>query len=108
MKRLYFLINKDIQMSKAKTAVQVAHCMTEFVLKNSNTQDFIDWYANGKEQAKIVLESPQSLLEKYENKYISIRDNGYTELEAYTLTCVCLGLLEKDDNKIRYLPSLKG
>lgn len=108
MKRLYFLINKDIQMSKAKTAVQVAHCMTEFALKNSDTQEFIDWYANGKEQVKIVLEAPQSLLEKYESEHISIRDNGYTELNPYTLTCVCLGLLEKEDNKIRYLPSLRG
>lgn len=48
------------------------------------------------------------MLERLEVDYISIRDNGLTEIQQNTLTCVCLGLLEKDDKLIKRLQLYKN
>jgi len=108
MKKLYFLVNKDIPMSSAKISTQVSHCTVEFTLKNQHTEDFKKWYNDGKTQTKVILGVNQKTLEKFENEYISIRDNGLTEIQAGTLTCVCLGLLEQDDVLVRRFQTLKS
>lgn len=102
--KLYFVINEDLNMSAGKIATQVSHCTIQFVLENQHTQEFKDWYDNGKTQTKIVLKGNQKLLEELEHQgHIFIRDNGLTEIDAGSLTCVCLGLHDKLEGKLRRL-----
>lgn len=101
--KLYFIVNYELNMSAGKIATQVSHCTTRFVLENHHTQEFKDWYNNGKTQTKIVLKGSQKLLEELEPRYISIRDNGLTEVEKGSLTCVCLGVHEKLEGGLRRL-----
>ena len=101
--KLYFIINQELNMSAGKIATQVSHCTTQFVLENHHTQEFKDWYNNGKTQTKIVLGGSQRLLEELESHYISIRDNGLTEIDKGSLTCVCLGLHEKLEGGLKRL-----
>lgn len=101
--KLYFIVNYELNMSAGKIATQVSHCTTRFVLENHHTQEFKDWYNNGKTQTKIVLKGSQKLLEELEPHYISIRDNGLTEIEKGSLTCVCLVVHEKLEGGLRRL-----
>lgn len=101
--KLYFVINEELNMSQGKIATQVAHCCTEFVLSNHATAEFDLWYNEGKTQTKIMLKGSQKLLEELSKDSIHIRDNGLTEIEAGSLTCVCLGLHEKLEGKLKRL-----
>lgn len=102
--KLYFIINEDLNMSAGKIATQVSHCTIQFVLQNQNTKEFADWYNEGKTQTKIVLKGSQKLLEELEQQgYIFMRDNGLTEIDAGSLTCVCLGIHDKLEGKLKRL-----
>jgi PTH2 family peptidyl-tRNA hydrolase len=94
--KLYIVINKDINMSTAKLGVQIGHACTTFTLDNFLLPDFLKWYKE-QNQVKILLEAPEKQLLKLEELgYITIRDAGKTELEPNTLTCVVLGLGDKE------------
>jgi PTH2 family peptidyl-tRNA hydrolase len=85
----YFVVNKDVEMSKGKMAVQVAHVATIIALKYINTGDFKEWYEGN--QKKIVLQgNKKDLLKLIVKGFDFIRDNGLTEIEKDTLTCVGL------------------
>jgi len=86
-------------MSSAKIATQVSHCTIEFILKNQNSKEFEEWYNNGKTQIKTILGGKQALLEGLEDNYISIRDLGLTEIKSNSLTCICLGLMTRNEIK---------
>lgn len=100
--RMYILVNEDIKLGKGKLAGQVGHAVASMF--------YNQWKIAGKilpimeeymesHQVKIILKCPQAILEDLENKgYIAIRDKGWTQLEPNTLTCVNLGILDK--NKI--------
>ena len=103
MLKLYFIVNIDIPMSSAKISTQVAHCCTEFVLSNHATAEFDLWYNEGKTQTKIILKGSQKLLEELSKDSIHIRDNGLTEIEVGFLICVCFGLHEKLEGKLKRL-----
>ena len=102
----YFLVNKDISMGKGKVAAQVAHAATIYtynILKNCNSsinykrarEDFEQWYHSI--QKKIILKAPLQLLEELEAKgYFSIRDKGYTQIPANSLTVVTLGVTTRE------------
>lgn len=71
-------------------------------------QDFLDDYMTL--QKKIILKCPEKkLLElEKENKYIVIRDAGLTQLEPNTLTCVCLGIFDKESDEVpKWVQELK-
>lgn len=53
-------------------------------------------------QKKIILKCPQSKLEELEKeqKYIVIRDKGLTQLEPNTLTCICIGIFDRDTDEV--------
>lgn len=53
--------------------------------------------------------SRKKLLElEKENKYIVIRDAGLTQLEPNTLTCVCLGIFDKESDEVpKWVQELK-
>ena len=97
--KMYILVNKDITMSPAKLSAQVSHAVTNFLIENVPFQPYLlDWWGKGRKQTKIVLECKQSILEELEAEGLSVvRDNGLTELEPNTPTCVCLGIGEKEE-----------
>ena len=105
---MYILINEDIKISKGKLAGQTAHASMTWLYRNyirqyngllvCNTEEkreFLDKYMEC--QKKIILKCPQSILEELEatQNYITIRDKGLTELSPNTLTCVCVGVIDK-------------
>ena len=96
--KMYILVNQDVGMGKGKIAGQVGHAvniLTYRMCKQNNS--LIDEYMQGQIK-KIVLKCPQSKLEELESKnYISVRDNGLTQLEPNTLTAVTLGILREEE-----------
>lgn len=99
---MYIVINKDLPMSVGKTAAQAAHVCTEYILKTvqgSKEEKRImqEWYDQC--QKKIVLGAHQNVMEKLaaDPRFYPIRDNGYTEIPAGSLTAVCLGVHTKEE-----------
>lgn len=92
---MYILVNKDIEISKGKLAGQVGHAVAVYFYRNEDPE-LIKEYMNN-QQKKIILYCKQSKLEEYEQQgYITIRDNGLTELKPNTLTCVNFGIIDKN------------
>ena len=108
--RMYILVNKDIEISKAKLSGQVGHCanvLTYRMCKENNP--LIDEYMKGSIK-KIILSCSQSKLEELERLgYVTIHDNGLTELEPNTLTCVTVGILDKDNipDELKFVKRLR-
>ena len=110
-KAMYILVNEDIKISKGKLAGQVGHAVSSWIYRYCvKTADFepfdenvnlFDAYMKGM-QKKIILKCPQWKLEQLEREgeYIVIRDAGLTQLEPNTLTCVNLGILDRDLNEV--------
>lgn len=97
--RMYILVNKDIEISKGKLAGQVGHAVASYFYNRYNKELITNYMEN--QQKKIILACSQTKLEELESQgYISIRDNGLTELELNTLTCVNLGILDADKEEI--------
>lgn len=109
-KAMYILVNEDIKIGKGKLAGQVGHAVCTYIYRNfikgyngqqifitKEQQSFLDDYM--KVQKKIILKCTQSKLEELEKegKFIVIRDNGLTQLEPNTLTCICVGIFEKEN-----------
>ena len=96
--RMYILVNNDIEISKPKLAGQTAHAsniLTYRMCKENNP--LIGEYMLGSIK-KIILSCPQKKLEELESLgYVTIRDKGLAELEPNTLTCVTVGVLDKDN-----------
>ena len=107
--RMYILVNSDIKINKGKLAGQVGHAVASY-LYHSNDLRFlmsIEDYMNGA-QKKIILKCSQKELEILENEgFTTIRDNGLTDLEPNTLTCVNMGIFDFN-GKSRYLDYIKG
>ncbi len=102
----YFIVNKDLQMSKGKTAAQVAHAATLSTLTmmsedspfKNRQADFIEWVQTG--MKKVVLKGKYTELEKLEKKgYFSIHDSGLTEIVKGSLTVTALPPMEKFEAK---------
>ena len=108
--RMYILVNNDIEISKPKLAGQTAHAsniLTYRMCKENNP--LIDEYMLGSIK-KIILSCPQKKLEELESLgYVAIRDKGLTELEPNTLTCVTVGVLDKDNvpDDFKFVKSLR-
>lgn len=112
-KAMYILVNENIKIGKGKLAGQTAHASLTWLYRNfikdysgnhiditEETQNFLDDYMEV--QKKIILKCPQSKLEELEKeqKYIVIRDKGLTQLEPNTLTCVCIGIFDRDIDEV--------
>lgn len=114
---MYILVNEDIKISKGKLAGQVGHAVSSWIYKYCvKTADFepfdenvdlFDEYMKDT-QTKIILKCPQCTLELLESHgYTTIRDAGLTELEPNTLTCVNLGIYDKETNVPEWVKTLK-
>lgn len=114
---MYILVNEDIKISKGKLAGQVGHAVSSWIYRYCvKTADFepfdenIDLFDKYMKdvQTKIILKCPQSILEELESLgHITIRDAGLTELEPNTLTCVNLGIFDRETNVPDWVKSLK-
>lgn len=108
----YIIINKDLGMSPGKIAAQVGHvctiCACHYLSFNSdnnwggditlNRENFNCWYQG--EQKKIVLEAHEKDLKKLIDKgFFFVRDAGYTEIPANSLTAVSLGIMTREEAK---------
>jgi len=92
----YYIVNKDLEMSKGKVAGQVAHCATMITLKEHETDKFKEWYSNS--QKKIILQAHEKdLLKLIDKGFYYIRDNGLTEIKEGSLTCVALGIMTRKE-----------
>lgn len=107
---MYILVNNDIKISKGKLAGQVGHAVSSWIfnycVKGDNFEpqdlyvDLFNDYMSGM-QKKIILKCSQAKLEELEREgYITIRDAGLTELQPNTLTCVNLGIYDRDTDKV--------
>lgn len=120
-KAMYILVNDDIKIGKGKLAGQVGHAVCTYIYRNyirkydgefvrltDNTLHYLDDYMEV--QKKIILKCPQDKLEELEKegKYIVIRDKGLTQLEPNTLTCVCIGIYDRDLDEVpEWIKNLK-
>ncbi|OIU71405.1 aminoacyl-tRNA hydrolase [Rossellomorea aquimaris] len=113
----YFVVNKDVNMSRGKTAAQVAHAATlstlELVSAKSSFMDrqpdFVEWLQTG--MKKIILKGSQAELEKLEKAgFFSIRDSGLTEIQKGSLTVTALPPMDKWEAKgiVGHLTLLKN
>lgn len=122
---MYILVNEDIKISKGKLAGQVGHAVCSYMYHNyinvdlsdgdfkenimeyKTKNDFLSNYM--KQQKKIILKCPQSKLEELEYQgYHSIRDLGLTQLQPNTLTCINMGIYDRDLNEIpEFIKELK-
>lgn len=95
----YYIINKDLNMSPGKISTQVAHVATIIAEECCyNDPLYIKW-RNEKDQKKIVLKGSQKQLSKLAQKFYYIKDLGFTEVPAGSLTCVGLPVMYKSDAK---------
>lgn len=97
---MYIIVNSDLPMSKGKIAAQVGHVVEEICYsfgQRSMTSGLYkdeEYYAKWREHSrtKIVLQAPQSYLEELIAlglpEIYCIRDEGRTEIEAGSLTCI--------------------
>lgn len=93
---MYILVNKDIEITPEKLAGQVGHAVAVFFHECKNEE--LENNYMSKHQKKILLECPEKkLLELEKEGYITIRDAGFTELVPNTLTCVNIGIFDRDD-----------
>lgn len=92
----YFIVNKEVSMSRGKIASQVAHVATIIAVECSDSANFVNWYVG--QQKKIILQGKEKdLLKLIEQGFYSIRDNGLTEIPQGTLTCVGLYPMKRSE-----------
>ena len=97
--KMVIAVRTDLNLSKGKTAVQVAHAAVSCALscKKQHPIRFRKWYAEG--QKKVVVKV-KALRDLYELKAQAeaaglttalISDAGLTEIEPGTVTCLGIG-----------------
>ena len=94
---MYFVVNKDLEMSVGKTATQVAHSMIEYFGRDGCTAATLqEWYEKF-DQKKIVLKEKESKIKELAKAYAYAQDLGLTEIPKDSITCVCLGIMKRKD-----------
>ncbi len=97
--KLVVAVRQDLDMSKGKMAVQVAHASVISALncKAKNVKWFKNWYDEGQKKVVVkaedvdALQDLQNEAEKLNIATAMIDDAGLTELPPGTTTCLGLG-----------------
>ena len=114
----YFVVNSEIDISKGKLAVQIAHASTMIIMDIclfKNTKKNMDllwnWYSNYN-QKKIILRGKLKDLIKLRDKcrFYCVVDKGYNELPPETFTCVGLPPMKRSEAQkyVKRLQLYKG
>ena len=108
---LYILINKDIDISKGKIVSQIGHSILRYITSDKGKKDkLLEQYLQLSDNCRIIiaLACPQSKLESLELEgYPAQRDLGLTELKENTLTSVCYGVLDRNEDLPKWLKRLR-
>jgi Uncharacterized conserved protein len=96
---MYILVNGDIKFGKGVLAGQVGHAVGIFHYRGKYTKELMDDYM--KKPRKVILKCPQSKLEELEREgYITIRENDTPQLPKNALTCINIGIYDRDNNEV--------
>ncbi len=93
------VVRTDLEMSRGKLAVQVAHAsvLAAFKTYNEKPEWFKKWWESGMKKIVLKVNNERELLEIYSNAMVKnlpvvlIKNAGLTELEPGTLTAVGIG-----------------
>ncbi len=97
--KLVVAVRSDLELSRGKLAVQVAHAavMAALDAKARHRKAFSDWYDEGQKKVVVKAEDLQEL-HLLQNKARSlglttalVEDAGLTELPPGTVTCLAVG-----------------
>jgi PTH2 family peptidyl-tRNA hydrolase len=97
--KLVVAVRQDLDMSKGKMAVQVAHASVISALKckATNAKWFRNWYDEGQKKVVVKADDVDGLMEMQEEAEklniatAMIDDAGLTELPPGTTTCLGMG-----------------
>ena len=97
----YHVVNVDLikeyKVPGGKMSAQVAHGSTIVAVKHGNEPNFVEWFAEGKKQKKIVLRGKEKDLKKFiEMGAYPVYDNGHNWIPEGSLTEVVFPIMEKD------------
>ncbi|MCC0705052.1 peptidyl-tRNA hydrolase [Clostridioides sp. ES-S-0049-02] len=115
MKKMYIVINSDLNMSPGKVGAQVAHAVYDYLYNkildivscSYETEiivheiidlkyDLMSFKNNG--DTVCILKAKEAQLLKFREKgYLTIVDRGLTEIPKDSITCVNLGIFDDDD-----------
>jgi PTH2 family peptidyl-tRNA hydrolase len=98
------VVRTDLKMGKGKIASQVAHASLTSALqvKRLKPEWFDEWISKGQEKVVLKVNNEDELLEilnKARSKgliAVEVRDRGYTQVPAGSLTCVGIGPAPED------------
>ncbi len=97
--KLVIAVRSDLELSRGKLAVQVAHAavMAALEAKSRHRKAFSDWYDEGQKKVVVRTDGLQEL-HALQNKARSfglttalVEDAGLTELPPGTVTCLAVG-----------------
>ncbi len=109
---MYIIANQGLEMSSGKLAAQVAHAAVRaFARSDSNLT--LDWFAQG--EMKVVLQARDELHMRNIIDYLTqhlpevepyvVIDEGRTEVPSLSMTAIGLPVLDKDDDRVRFVMS---
>ena len=92
-------VRTDINMSKGKTAVQVAHASVSCcnLVKKTDIDMFDLWQLQGQPKIVVKINSKSDLFELKEKAefnslpFYIVQDQGLTQLSPGTITCIAIG-----------------
>lgn len=102
------VVRDDLNLSKGKMSVQVAHAAVSCSIKSEkNNKYFKEWFSEGQKKVVLKIENLDSLLKIFnEAKSVGlttelIKDAGLTEIPPGTITVLGIGPAPEDEiNKI--------
>jgi PTH2 family peptidyl-tRNA hydrolase len=97
--KLVIAVRSDLELSRGKLAVQVAHAsvMAAFDAKTRHRKWFSEWWAEGQKKVAVkggTLSDLHALRNKARSMGLTtalVEDAGLTELPAGTVTCLGIG-----------------